>query len=178
MPSRDRNAAASKIRIRLAVADDAEAIHRGLVGIADTVNERHLVESTVDDIRRYGFGEKPAFQVLIAEADGAFAGMCLFFPIFSTWMGRPGVYVQDLFVEAAFRGQAVGERLLRRTAALCHQAGGVYLRLSVDTGNAGAIRFYERTGIRHSDTEQTHKITGEPFIALAAADDSNPDRPS
>ena len=160
-----------EVNIRLAVEDDAEAIYRGLVGIADTVDERHLVTSTVDDIRRYGFGETPAFQALIAEAGSEFAGMCLFFPIFSTWMGRPGVYVQDLYVDPRFRGRAIGEKLLRRTAALCRQAGGVYLRLSVDTGNAAAIRFYERAGIGHAETEQTHKIMGDRFIALANADD-------
>lgn len=166
------------VSIRLAVEDDAEAIYRGLTGIADTVNERHLVNSTVDDIRRYGFGQNPAFRALIAEADGEFAGMCLFFPIFSTWMGRPGVYVQDLYVDPRYRGQAIGERLLRRTAALCRGAGGVYLRLSVDTGNAAAIRFYQKAGIGHSGSEQTHKIIGEPFFALADADDSAGDRQS
>ena len=159
------------IRIRLAHAADAGSIHLGLLGIADTVGERHLVKSTVDDIRRYGFGAAPAFEALIAEAGSTFAGMCLFFPIFSTWMGRPGVYVQDLYVEPAFRGRAVGESLLRRTAALCRQRGGVYLRLSVDTGNAAAIRFYERVAIAHSPSEQTHKIAGEAFSALADAGD-------
>jgi ribosomal protein S18 acetylase RimI-like enzyme len=166
------------VSIRLAVEEDAEAIYGGLIGIADTVDERHLVKSTVDDIRRYGFGGNPAFQALIAEVAGEFAGMCLFFPIFSTWMGRPGVYVQDLYVDPLYRGQAIGEKLLRRTAALCLQEGGAYLSLSVDTGNAAAIRFYERAGIGHADTEQTHKIYGEPFFALADADDSAGDRQS
>ncbi len=160
-------------RIRLAVVDDAERILEGLLGIADTVGERHLVKSTVDDIRRYGFGAEPAFQALIAEAGETFAGMCLFFPIFSTWMGRPGVYVQDLYVDPRFRGRAIGEKLLQRTAALCRQEGGVYLRLSVDTGNAAAIRFYERSGIAHSPSEQTHKIVGDAFFALADADKGN-----
>lgn len=158
------------IRIRPAVAADAEAIHRGLLGIADTVGERPLMTSTVEDIRRFGFGDRPAFDVLIAEAGSTFAGMCLHFPIFSSWMGRPGVYVQDLYVDPAFRGRAVGESLLRRTAALCRQRGGVYLRLSVDTGNAAAIRFYERIGIAHSPSEQTHKIAGDAFFTLAEAD--------
>lgn len=171
MATRDSKASSPAVEIRPAVIADAGSIYRGLTGIADTVDERHLVKSTVDDIRRYGFGNKPAFAALIAEAGGEFAGMCLYFPIFSSWMGRPGVYVQDLFVDPRFRGRAVGESLLRRTAALCRQAGGVYLRLSVDTGNASAIRFYERIGVVHSPTEQTHKIAGEAFFSLAAADD-------
>ncbi len=170
MSNRDSKDPSKAVQIRLASVADAESIHRGLLGIAQTVGELHLVKSSVDDIRRYGFGDRPAFEVLIAEADGAFAGMCLYFPVFSTWMGRPGVYVQDLFVDPAFRGRTIGERLLRRTAARCRQGGGFYLRLSVDTGNAAAIRFYERMGVVHSPSEQTHKIAGEAFNALAQAD--------
>ena len=160
------------VRIRLAVADDAERIFEGLLGIADTVGERHLVTSTADDIRRHGFGAAPAFQALIAEAGDTFAGMCLFFPIFSTWMGRPGVYVQDLYVVPEFRGRGIAEKLLARTAALCREAGGVYLSLSVDTGNAAAIRFYDRLGIGRADKEQSHKVFGPAFHALAATDEA------
>ena len=70
---------------------------RAMVGIADDrSSELHKVKSTPDDIRRFGFGEAPAFEALIAEIDGRFAGCCLFFASFSTWRGRPGVYVQDL----------------------------------------------------------------------------------
>ncbi len=171
MPGGKADKSDTPVHIREAVAADAERIFEGLLGIADTVKERHLVSANVDDLRRYGFGETPAFQALIAEAGDDFAGMCIHFPIFSTWMGRPGVYVQDLYVDPRFRGRAVGESLLRRTAALCRERGGDYLGLSVDTGNASAIRFYERIGITHSPSEQTHKITGEAFLALAATDE-------
>ena len=101
--------------------------------------------------------------------DGEFAGLCLHFPIFSTWMGRPGVYVQDLYVEDRFRGRRIGERLLRRVARQCRKAGGVYLRLSVDTDNATAKAFYERLGIAWSSYEQTQKIVGDAFFAFADA---------
>ena len=104
--------------------DDAGCgdIFAALVGIADTVKERHKLKSTPDDIRRFGFGERPAFETLIAEIDGQFAGCCLYFPSFSTWIGRPGVYVQDFYVAEAFRGQGVGERLLQRLAAVTRRA--------------------------------------------------------
>ena len=66
----------------------------------ETVEELHKMKSTTsEDIRRFGFGDDPAFETLIAEIDGRFAGCCLFFPSFSTWIGRPGVYVQDLYVD-------------------------------------------------------------------------------
>ncbi len=88
-----------------------------MIGIATIMGEREKVVSTPDDIRRYGFGENPAFEALLAEVDGAPAGVCVFFPSFSTYQGRPGVYVQDLFVDGAV--SRPGRR--RKTAAA---AGG------------------------------------------------------
>jgi ribosomal protein S18 acetylase RimI-like enzyme len=85
-------------------------------------------------------------------------------------MGRPGVYVQDLFVESRFRGLKIGERLLRRVAALSKVQGGVYLRLSVDAGNHAAQAFYKRLGIEHASAERVHRIAGEAFFALADLD--------
>lgn len=157
--------------IRLATPDDAKAIHAGLLGIGETVNEIHKIKSTPDDLRRYGFGDTPAFTTLIAEIDSEFAGMCLYFPIFSTWMGRPGVYVQDLFVDVRFRGMRIGEKLLRRCAKLSKDAGGVYLSLSVDVDNETAKAFYERIGIGVSRGEQINKILGDAFLAFAEVED-------
>ncbi len=159
------------IRIRFANADDAETIHAAILGIAEAVDELHKVKSTPDDIRRFGFGPQPAFEVLIAEEDDVFAGLCLFFPSFSTWHGRPGVYVQDIFTAKEFRGRGVGEKLLRRLAALTRERGGRYIRLSVDTGNLRARAFYERIGLRLSNTEQIHAAYREDFDALADAGD-------
>ncbi|AZO13220.1 MULTISPECIES: GNAT family N-acetyltransferase [unclassified Mesorhizobium] len=127
------------------------------------------IKSTPEDLSRYGFGDQPAFSTLIAEVHGEFAGLCLHFPIFSTWMGRPGVYVQDLYVEDRFRGRRIGEKLLRRVARECRAAGGVYLRLSVDTDNDTAKAFYERLGIGWANYEQVHKIVGDAFCAFADA---------
>ncbi|TPK74234.1 GNAT family N-acetyltransferase [Mesorhizobium sp. B2-4-14] len=159
----------SGILIRPGRIDDVDAIHAALLKLGTHIGAHQEITSTADDLRRYGFGEKPAFSTLIAEIGGEFAGLCLYFPIFSTWMGRPGVYVQDLYVEDRFRGRKIGERLLRRVAAECRKEGGVYLRLSVDTDNEGAKAFYERLGIAWSSYEQTQKIIGEAFFAFADA---------
>ena len=80
-----------KLTIRFAGVEDADDIYASLVGIAETVDELHKLKSTADDIRRFGFGDAPAFETLIAEIDGRFAGCCLYFASFSTWIGRPGV---------------------------------------------------------------------------------------
>lgn len=161
---------AARISIRFATVEDAGNIFSALVGIAETVKERHKLKSSVDDIRRFGFGEAPAFETLIAEIDGRFAGCCLYFASFSTWFGRPGVYVQDFFVAEEFRGRGVGERLLRRLAAVTRRRGGCYIRLAVDTENHRAQAFYTRLGIKHSDTEQIHAAYDKDFEALADAD--------
>lgn len=163
-------AAPPQLVIRAGTAADIADIHAGLLGIAETVGEVHKMTSTPDDLRRYGFGASPAFSTLIAEIGSEFAGMCLYFPIYSSWMGRPGVYIQDLFVEARFRGLKIGERLLRRVAALSKAEGGVYLRLSVDAENLAAQAFYQRLGIEHSSGEQVYRIDGDAFIALAELD--------
>jgi ribosomal protein S18 acetylase RimI-like enzyme len=156
--------------IRLARPDDAEAIHAALLGIGETVGEVHKIRSTPEDIRRDGFGPHAHFHTLIAEIGSEFAGMCLYFPIYSTWMGKPGAYVQDLFVAAEFRGLKVGEKLLRRLARTVRAQGGAYLELAVDTGNLAAQRFYERAGITHRADDQIHRITGEAFFAFADTD--------
>jgi ribosomal protein S18 acetylase RimI-like enzyme len=157
------------ISIRFATIDDADDIFQALVGIAETVKELHKLKSTPDDLRRFGFGETPAFETLIAEIDGRFAGCCLYFSSFSTWFGRTGVYVQDFFVAEAFRGRGVGEALLQRLASVTRKRGGCYIRLAVDTQNSRAQSFYERVGIKHSATEQIHAAYGDDFDALADA---------
>ena len=119
---------------------------------------------------RVGFGERPAFEALIAEVDGHCAGVCVFFASFSTYRGEPGAYVQDLFVEPAMRGSGIGARLLQRLAAVTRERGGGYIRLSVDVRNAAAHAFYTRLGVKKSRGEQIHAAYDEDFNALADAD--------
>ena len=154
------------LAIRPGRPDDIPRVHAAIRALARHVGGEDHVLSSADDLARHAFGEKPHFSIEIAEIDGAFAGMCLHFPIFSTWMGCPGVFVQDLFVDDAYRGKHVGEALLRHVARASREKGGGYLRLSVDTDNMSAVGFYERLGIRHSDYEQIQKITGDDFVAF------------
>ncbi|WP_430682243.1 N-acetyltransferase family protein [Mesorhizobium australafricanum] len=163
----NKAATSQTVTLRPGRIDDVETIHAALLRLGTHIGAHQEITSTPDDLRRYGFGTNPAFSTLIAEVDGEFAGLCLHFPIFSTWMGRPGVYVQDLYVEDRFRGRRIGEKLLRRVAQECRAAGGVYLRLSVDTDNETARAFYERLGIAWSSSEQVQKIVGDAFFAFA-----------
>ena len=154
------------LSIRPGRPDDIARIHAAILALARHVGGEDHVLSSPDDLARHAFGETPHISIEIAEIDGIFAGMCLHFPIFSTWMGCPGVFVQDLYVEDAFRGKHVGEALLRHVARASLEKGGGYLRLSVDTDNSSAVGFYERLGIRHSGYEQIQKITGDDFVAF------------
>ena len=164
------NETPSSLTIRFATGEDVDDIYAALVGIAETVKELHKLKSSAEDIRRFGFGDAPAFETLIAEIDGRFAGCCLYFASFSTWIGRPGVYVQDFYVADEFRGRGVGERLLQRLASVTRKRGGCYIRLAVDTQNHRAQAFYTRAGIKHSDTERIHAAYDGDFDALADMD--------
>ncbi|MBN7775810.1 MULTISPECIES: GNAT family N-acetyltransferase [Nitratireductor] len=154
--------------IRPATADDAQTIHRAIMDLAAYLGEQDRAVSQVEDFRRFGFGPDAAFSCLIAETDGAFAGLSLFFPVFSTWLGKPGVYVQDLYVSPAARGRGVGEALLAATAAWSQARGGAYLRLSVDAENRNAKAFYARLGIGWNENEHAHAAYAATFEALAS----------
>ncbi len=158
--------------IRKATADDAELILSAINIIGDHLGTPERITATPGDFRRHGFGPSPAFTALIAEAGGEFAGMCLFFKSFSTWRGKPGAYIQDLVVAEKFRGQGIAEALLRETARHVRADGGSYLRLSVDTANAGAQRFYERIGMALQPQERIHAIYGDAFDLLAGLEES------
>jgi ribosomal protein S18 acetylase RimI-like enzyme len=160
---------AGNLTIRLAEAADAETIHAALLAMARAMGAAGKMVSTAENIRTHGFGENPAFEVLVAEIDGAFAGLCLTFPSFSTWRGEPGIYVQDLYVDEVFRGRGLGEELLQAAARRGKARGAGYLRLSVDITNPKAQTFYERLGIVHSSDEQIRMIKGDAFDTLATS---------
>ncbi|MBZ7925686.1 GNAT family N-acetyltransferase [Ensifer adhaerens] len=157
----------SDIRIRAGEPQDAGSIHSAILAMGRGLDMADKVTCTVDDFSRFGFGPNAAFHSLLAEADGDLAGLCLFFPIFSTWRGRPGVFVQDLYVEGRFRGLGVGEALLREVAAWSSARGGDYLRLEVDVDNLPAQRLYERIGITWQAKDRAHAAYDEAFAALA-----------
>jgi ribosomal protein S18 acetylase RimI-like enzyme len=162
------------LTIRLAELADADLIHAGLLAMAQAMGEEPRITSTAADIRTHGFGDNPAFEVLIAEIDGTFAGLCLTFPSFSTWRGERGVYVQDLYVDETYRGRRIGEALLKAAARRARGRGAGYLRLSVDAQNMKAQALYARVGLTHSRDEQIHMIKGEAFHAFATNDTDEP----
>lgn len=155
------------VSIRRAGRGDAQLIHALILDLAASLGTAGKVASCARDIEREGFGAKPAFEALIAERRGAAVGLCLFFDSFSSWSGRRGVYVQDLYVAESARGLGLGRRLLAEAAAIVRARGGNYLRLSANADNAPARAFYECVGLRRSSTERIYQIRERAFEELA-----------
>lgn len=157
----------NQISYRPASADDARVIHQAIFAMASDLGAAAKITSTADDFRTHLSGPSPAISGLLAEAEGQLAGMCLYFPIFSTWLGKPGIFVQDIYVNAAFRRFGIGEQLLRRVAARSYAQGGIYLRLNADNSNIKAHGFYEKLGVSHLAGEWDFGAYGDAFVQLA-----------
>ena len=153
--------------VRLASTGDAETIHSMILALGASMGEAHKIRSVIQDFERHGFGTDPLFEVFIAERDGTAVGLSLFFHTFSTWLGEPGIYVQDLYVADSERGTGLGRRLLAATAAYGHERGATHLRLTVDSSNMSARQFYEHVGMDFRDKEQSFHIGSDAFLALA-----------
>lgn len=160
---------ANDILIRDATPADAEIIQSMIAGLAKDVSGPDQV-LTVEDVKRYGFGTDPDFFTLIAEIDGSAAGLALYFNEFSTWRGRRGVYLQDLYVMPDARGRGVGEELIRQLAIEAKSNGAAYLRLAVDAENEDASRFYERLGFAEADRDRIFMLKDKAFQDCAASE--------
>ena len=143
-------------------------IHRLLSNFAsETVGSREFT-CRPDSLARYGFGDAPLFHVLLLEVTSLAAGLAVYFAEFSTFRGRPGIYLQDLYVANPYRGRGFGRALLE---AVIHdgrawEAG--YLRLAVNVDNDNAIAFYRKLGCRQEAEDQAFCIEGQPFDRLLA----------
>jgi GNAT superfamily N-acetyltransferase len=119
-------------------------------------------------VRRHGFGERPYFEVLLAELDGEAVGFALYFHNYSTWEGRPGIYLEDLFVEERARGLGLGRALIAALAAIARKRGCPRIDLSVLHWNP-TREFYHRIGIAHMEEWLPYRMT-EPHISALAAE--------
>ena len=155
--------------VRAATVDDVATIYALLVELADATGLGHKLLSSKDDLIRHGFSKAPAFEVLLAEQDGAALGMSLYFYNYSSWRGRLGVYIQDLVVERHARGLGIGGLLVRETARRAKKRGATHLRLSVEHDNRAAHRFYESIGVNPAASERILEADGAAFERLATA---------
>jgi len=128
--------------------DDAETLIDLIKGLALYEHQPDAVKATAADLRRHGTGERPRFEAIIAELDGKPAGIALFFHNFSTWTGKPGLYLEDLFVFEWARGHGLGRKLMARLARIAKERDCGRLDLWVLHWNK-TRDFYHRLGIEH-----------------------------
>ena len=147
--------------LRAAEPRDVPAIVGLIRELADFEKLTHLVEVTPQSLHPQLFGERPAVEAVVAEHDGRVIGFALFFPNFSTFLGRPGLYLEDLYVQPAHRGSGVGRALLTHLAALANARGYGRFEWSVLDWNVDAIRFYEKMGATLLPEWRICRVTGE-----------------
>lgn len=155
-------------RIRPAQAGDVPDILRLIRALADYERLGHEVVATEDALRATLFGPRPAAEVLLAEEDGRPVGLALFFQNYSTFLARPGIYLEDLFVEPDFRGRGLGKALLQAVARLAVDRGCGRFEWSVLDWNQPAIDFYRALGARPLNDWTTFRVTGEALAKLGA----------
>lgn len=158
---------AKEILIREAEPEDAATIREMIAALARETGRPDIEVLSEDEVRLHGFGPHPDFRALIAEYKGAPAGLAVYFSEFSTWRGRRGVYIQDIYVTPDQQGAGVGRRLINAVLKRARNDGAVYLRLAADRSNAAAARFYKRVGFREAKEDRIFFLEGEPFEGLA-----------
>jgi GNAT superfamily N-acetyltransferase len=154
--------------LRPATAADVPQILAFIRALAEYERLLHEVVATEDGIRAALFGPRPYAEVILAEEAGLPVGFALFFHTFSTFLGQPGIYLEDLFVVPEARGQGVGKALLAELARLAVARGCGRVEWAVLDWNAPAIRFYDSLGARPNQEWTVYRLTGAPLAALAA----------
>jgi GNAT superfamily N-acetyltransferase len=154
--------------LRDARRGDAADIHALLSELADYERLSHEVTGTPEDLDRHLFGERPYAYAILAHVDGALAGFALYFFTYSTFLCRPGLWLEDLFVRPAFRRLGIGRRLLAELARRAVDEGCGRVEWAVLDWNAPSIEFYRGLGARPQDEWTTFRLTGEALTRLAA----------
>src|SRR5215467_11809652 len=156
------------LTIRKATADDAALILDFIHRLAEYEREPDAVVATEEDLLRDGFGKDPKYRCLIAEWDGAPAAFAFFFFNYSTWLGKPGLYLEDLFVLPEMRGKGIGKALLQKLAKIALEENCYGLRWMVLEWNEPALKFYETLGAELLGEWETMLLRGEALERLAA----------
>jgi len=154
-------------QIRPATPTDVPLILRLVRELAEFEREPDAVEATEPMLAAALFGERPAAEAVIAEIEGAPVGFALFFQNFSTWTGRPGIYLEDLYVTPAARGSGTGTALLRHLAGIALDRGCGRFEWSVLDWNEPAIQFYRAMGAVGMDEWRVQRVAGDALVALA-----------
>ena len=162
------SSASNGFAIRPALRGDVASIVRLIHGLAEFEKLTHLVQVTPESLHPQLFGPRPAAEALVAQVDGKVVAFALFFTNFSTFLARPGLYLEDLFVEPEQRGRGIGKALLAHLAGLAAERGCGRFEWSVLDWNENAIRFYERMGAVVMPDWRICRIAGDTLAAYGA----------
>lgn len=152
--------------LRPAAPADLPAIVGLIRELADFEHLSHLVVVTPESLQPHLFGSKPAAEAVVAEVQGQVVAFALFFTNFSTFLGRPGLYLEDLYVQPAHRGAGLGKALLQHLGALAVERGCGRFEWSVLDWNKNAIRFYEKMGATVMPDWRICRVTGEALASF------------
>ncbi len=158
----------SMLNIRPAMINDVPLILQLIRDLAEYEKAPQEAVATETDLLRDGFSANPKFRVLIAEWENEPAGFALFFYHYSTWLGRPTLFLEDVFVRPRFRGRGIGRALLARLAKIAVEEGCGRFEWQVLDWNAPAIEFYQSLGAKVMKEWLTMRLTGEALQKLAA----------
>jgi len=159
--------AAARFSIRRGRPGDAATVVRLIRGLAEYERLAHQVEATIGRVRRHGFGRRPYFETLICRRRGRAVGFALYFFTYSTFLGRPSLYLEDLFVLPEERGNGAGRALLRALAKVAVRRGCGRMEWTVLDWNRPAIGFYRRLGAKLHKEWVLTRLTGAPLRRLA-----------
>ncbi|HWG51205.1 MAG TPA: GNAT family N-acetyltransferase [Candidatus Acidoferrales bacterium] len=155
------------LSIRTATSADVSLMLQFIHRLAEYEREPNAVVATEQDLLRDGFGPEPKYRCLIAEWDGAPAGFALFFFNYSTWLGQPGLYLEDLFVLPEMRGKGIGKALLKKLAQIAVEENCYGMRWQVLEWNEPALKFYDSLGATIMDEWETMRLM-EPALSRLA----------
>src|SRR6266571_9552805 len=155
------------LKIREANPEDVPLILSFIRELAEYEREPNAVRATEDDLRRGGFAANPKFRVIIAEWDSSPAGMAFFFHHYSTWQGKQGLFLEDLFVRPQFRRKGIGKALMIHLAKIAISENCYGMRWEVLDWNKSAIEVYQRLGARFRENWRVMQITGEDLKRLS-----------
>src|SRR5438132_10962072 len=155
------------LSLRPATLQDVPLILSFIRELAEYEREPNAVHCSEDDLRRDGFGPNPKFRVTIAEWNSKPAGMALFFYNYSTWQGRPGLYLEDLFVKPEFRGKGIGKALLLHLAKIAVENNCGRYQWQVLDWNTPAIEFYKSLGAEIMKEWLTMRVEGDALKRMA-----------
>lgn len=159
-----------KVTLRAATTSDLAAIAGLIHELAVFENLEHLYQATPQALEPHLFGDRPAAEAIVAEAaDDGVVGFALFFTNFSTFLAKPGLYLEDLYVKPAWRGRGAGKAMLQHLATLAVERGCGRFEWSVLDWNQNAIRFYEKMGATVMPDWRVCRVTGEALQRLGGA---------